>query len=186
MNMRIYFILAALAGSVNAEVKENLTYTYYKANADSSRSLLDILNSSSPIQKDGKIFHGYTRWDVKWYFHWFEKPNGRCRIVSVSTELVGNIQLPEFYGGVSEQRQLFNNYVSALRTHELGHYKHGQQAAETIDRNILSLAEMSSCKELGVAGNEIGYKTIKEYQDKRKKYDETTGYGRSQGAWLDR
>jgi len=186
VNLRIYFILATLAGSVNAEVTESLNYTYYRANADSSHSLLSILDASSPIQEDGKIFHGHTRWDVKWYFQWFEKPNGRCRIVSVSTELRGNIQLPELYGGVSEQRQRFKSYVSALRVHELGHYKHGQQAAESIDRNILSLAEMSSCKELESAGNDIGYKTIKKYQDKRKKYDEITGYGKSQGAWLDR
>ncbi len=184
--MRIFFILAALAGSVNAEIKEDLTYTYYRADADSSQSLLNILNSSSSFQKDGEIFHGYTRWDVKWYFHWFEKPNGKCRIVSVSIELKGNIQLPKLYGATSEQKQLFNNYVSALRRHELGHYKLGQQAAVTIDRKILSLAEMSSCKELASAGNDIGYRMIKKYQDKRKKYDETTGHGRLQGAWLDR
>lgn len=184
--MRIYFILTVLAGPVNAEVKESLTYTYYRANADSSHSVLSVLDSSSPIQEDGKIFHGYTRWDVKWYFHWLEKPNGRCRIVSVSTELTGSIQLPKLYGGIPKQRQLFKKYVSALRNHEFGHYKHGQQAAGMIDRMILSLAEMSSCKELRPAGDDIGYRTIKKYQDKRKKYDETTGYGRSQGAWLDR
>lgn len=184
--MRIVFILAAFAGSVNAEIKETLTYTYYRADADPSHSLLHILNSSSPIQKDGNIFHGYTRWDVKWDFRWIEKPDGSCSILSVSTKLKGNIQLPKLYSATSDQKQLFNNYISALRIHELGHYKLGQQAAKTIDRKILSLAEMSSCKDLGSAGNDIGYKTIQKFQDKRKKYDEVTGHGRLQGAWLDR
>lgn len=178
--------LVALAGLLKAEVTENLEYTYYRAHADPTRSLLSILNASSPIHNNGKIFHGYTRWDVKWYFHWFESPNGRCKLTGVSTELTGSIKLPRLFGATSAQRDQFNRYESVLRVHELGHFQIGREAAATIDHKILSLPEMSNCKDLAATGNDIGYQTIREHKKKGIQYDASTDYGRSQGAWLKR
>lgn len=175
-----------MALPLKADVKERITYAYYNANADPSRSLLSILNSSTPIRIDGEFFHGYADWQVKWYFRWSEKPDGSCKISSVTTELTCNIQLPKLFGANAEQRDQFERYLSALRVHELGHCEIGKKAAAKIDRNILSLPEMSSCNDLGVAGNDIGYQTLREYEEKVKQYDAKTDYGRLQGAWLDR
>jgi len=71
--MRILFIVfwVSMVCPLKADVKESIEYTYYNANADPSRSLLSILNSSTPIRKDGQLFQGYTYWHVKWYFRWF-------------------------------------------------------------------------------------------------------------------
>ncbi len=184
--MRILFLImcAAMAWPVKAEVNESLEYSYYTAYADPSRSLLSILNAATPIRVDGKFFHGYTDWHVKWYFRWSEKPDGMCSISSVETELTCNIQLPKLLGATSEQSDQFDRYLSALRIHESGHCQIGKQAAVTIDRMILSLPQMSDCSDLKAAGNSIGYQALKEYKEKVKQYDAETGYGRSQGAWL--
>jgi len=115
-----------------------------------------------------------------------KKPGGRCKVTSVTTELTCNIQLPELFGATPRQRAQFDRYLSALRIHESGHCQIGKNAAATIDRKILSLPEMSDCDDLGVAGNDIGNQTLKEYEEKVKQYDADTEYGRSQGAWLDR
>ena len=186
--MRILFMIiwAAMAWPLKADVYESIEYTYYNANADSSRSLLSILNSSTPIRIDGKFFHGYTYWHVKWYFRWSEKPDGSCKISSVTAELTCNIQLPNLLGATSKQGDQFDRYLSALRIHELGHCQIGKKAAATIDQKILSLPEMSNCNDLRVAGNDIGNQTLREYKEKVKQYDAKTEYGRSQGAWLDR
>lgn len=176
----------AMAWPLKADVNESLEYKYYKANADSSRSLSSILNSATPIREDGKFFHGDAYWHIKWNFRWSEKPDGSCKISSVTTELTCNIQLPELIGATGEQRDQFKKYQSALRTHELGHCKIGKKAAAIIDSKILSLPEMSSCKDLGAAGNDIGYQAIKEYGEKVELYDAKTEHGKSQGAWLDR
>ena len=175
----------AMAWPLQAGVSESIKYTYYKASADPSRSLLSILNAATPIRTDGKLFHGHAYWNVKWDFRWTEKPDGRCKILSVTTELTCNVQLPKLLGAVGEQRDQFNRYLTALRVHELGHCKIGKNAAAKIDRKILSLPEMSSCKDLGAAGNDIGYGTIKEYGEKVDQYDAKTQHGRTQGAWLD-
>ena len=186
MRILLVIIYMAIAWPLEADVKENLKYTYYFAKADPSQSLLSILNSSTPIRIDGKFFHGYTYWHVKWYFRWSEKPGGSCKISSVTTELTCNIQLPKLLGATSEQKAQFEKYLSALRIHELGHCQIGKEAAATIDQKILSLHEMPNCDVLGVAGNDIGNQTLNEYKEKAKQYDAKTEYGRSQGAWLDR
>jgi len=186
MRILLVIIWVTMAWPLKADVTESLEYTYYNANADPSLSLLSILNSSTPIQEDGMFFHGYTYWHVKWYFRWSEKPDGRCTITSVTTELTCNIQLPKLLGATSQQKDQFDVYLSALRIHELGHCQIGKKAAATIDRKIHSLPEMSNCDDLGVTGNEIGNQTLRKSKDKVKQYDAKTEYGKSQGAWLDR
>ena len=169
-----------------SEVRDSLGYTYYTADADPTRSLLSILNASTPIRRNGNLFHGHTDWRVKWDLQWFEKPDGRCKIIKVTTEITGNITLPRLVGANPRHQSQFGRYLSALRVHELGHYDIGKEAATEIGRNILSLPEMSSCKDLESAANDLGYRTLHEYQKKTVRYDDSTAYGKLQGAWLDR
>lgn len=82
--------------------------------------------------------------------------NGMCKITSVKTNLVGNIYLPKLVGANAAQSNQFEKYLSALRIHELGHYNIGKEVATTIDRKILSLPEMSSCKVLEATANDFG------------------------------
>jgi predicted secreted Zn-dependent protease len=186
--MRKLFLLCFLAitRTSSAEVNESLVYTYYIANADPTRSLLSILNASSPIRQNGQVFHAHTSWYVDWNFRWFENPDGRCRITKVTTGLTGSISLPRLVDATPMQGRQFDIYLSTLRVHELGHYGIGKEAAAAIDRKILSLPEMPSCKALESAANDLGYRTLNEYKEKEVRYDASTAHGKSQGAWLDR
>lgn len=83
-------------------------------------------------------------------------------------------------------REQFDKYLSALRVHELGHYDIANIAAAEIDRMILALPEMPSCKVLETTANDLGYRTLSEYKEKEIRYDASTAHGRSQGAWLDK
>jgi predicted secreted Zn-dependent protease len=186
MRNLLIFLLLIIAPPLKAEVNDNIAYTYYIANSDPSHSLLNILNSSSPIRHEGKIYHAYTTWNVKWSFRWFENPNGSCKITTVTTELSGSIKLQKLIGETASQREQFDEYLSALRIHELGHYNIGKDAATAIDSKILALPELPDCKDLEAAANDIGYRTLNEYKEKEIQYDTTTVYGRSQGAWLDK
>lgn len=186
--MRNLFLLIflVLAWSVVADVNEKqINYNYYTANADPSRSLTDILNASSPIRENDKLFFGYTKWNIKWNYNWHEKPNGRCKLTRVTVDFSSSIQLPKLNGGSTKQRKQFDKFLPALRTHELGHYKFGKDAAIAIDRKISSLPEMSSCKELGSTANKLGEQILNEYKKKEKQYDTSTSHGKTQGAWLE-
>ncbi len=131
--------LLIIAQTASAEVSESLDYIYYTANAAPDSSLLSILNKASPIKINNRTFHGLTKWYVKWNYRWFEQPDGRCKITNVTTKYTSSIKLPELAGADSAQEQAFNTYLTALRTHELGHYDIGKQAADVIDSGIASL-----------------------------------------------
>jgi predicted secreted Zn-dependent protease len=180
------FCFLLIVPTANAEVTETLEYNYYVANADAGRSLLNILNASSPVRHNGQIFHAHTQWNIRWNFRWQESPDGRCRVTSAAIALSGNIDLPRLVGATPAQEGQFSHYLAALRTHELGHYDIGNQAASTIDRKILSLPEMPSCSALESTVNTLGYQTLDEYKTIELRYDTSTGHGKSQGAWLDR
>ena len=168
-----------------AEVTENLDYTYYTVDADSTRSLLSILNASSPIRQNGRIFHGYYDSHVTWTLQWLENPGRRCKITKVTIVLTGNITLPRLEGGTYAQRAQFDIFLSALRVHELGHHDINKDAAASISRLILSLPEMTSCKALVSAANDLGQQTLKECKERTEQYDAETNHGKSQGALLD-
>ncbi|MDP3331470.1 MAG: DUF922 domain-containing protein, partial [Methylococcaceae bacterium] len=101
-------------------------------------------------------------------------------------EVTGNITLPELVGATAEQTAAFDNYVSALRVHELGHYDIGRETATVIDSGILALPQMSSCKKLEATANALGYQTLDDYKAREKQYDASTNHGETQGASLDR
>ena len=104
----------------------------------------------------------------------------------MTTEVAGSIKLPQLVGVTPAQGAQFEKYLSALRNHELGHYGIGKEAASVIDRAILSLPEMPSCRALETAANDLGNRTLNDYREKERQYDVSTGNGKSQGAWLDR
>lgn len=169
-----------------AEIIENLAYTHYTADADSTRSLPSILNASSPLRHDGSVVYGYYNSNNSWKLRWFRKPDGRCKITKVTIEITGEITLPRLEGGTYAQRARFDTFLSALRVHELGHHDINKEAAAAIGRKILSLPEMTSCTALESAANDLGQQTINEYKERTVRYDAETNHGRSQGARLDR
>jgi len=186
MRKLLLLCLLLIVKTSNADVSENLDYIYYTANADTSGSLREILNKATPIRVDDRPFHGYTKWNVKWNYRWFEQADGRCKITKVTTSLTATITLPELVGATAEQTALFDNYLSALCVHELGHYDIGKQTATAIDSGILALPEMPSCKTLEATANDFGYRTLDAYKEQEKQYDRSTTHGKTQGAWLDK
>jgi len=178
--------LVGLSKSALATVNENLAYTYYQVNVDSASSLRKALNSASPFKYNGRIFHGHTDWHISWHFWWDERPDGRCSIKRVSVDFTSTIGLPQLMSATTAQQNQFNTYVTALRTHELGHVNVGKSAAYAIDQAIFNLPEMASCSRLGAAANDIGNRMLSDYQAREIRYDAETEHGKTQGAWLDR
>lgn len=169
-----------------AEVLEQLTTREYAVTADAAVPLLRLLDGATPIREHGKVFHGYTKWYVKWNYRWNEAPDGSCRITRVDTSVEGTITLPKLVGGTGAQRARFDTYLTALRTHEEGHYAFARQAGREIDGKIAALPAMRTCKVLEAEANGLGYRILDTYTTREKQYDRDTDHGRTQGAWLER
>jgi predicted secreted Zn-dependent protease len=179
-------ILLLWTVTAQGEVHEKLTQSQYDVRGDGGSSLLSLLNAATPIVFEGKKYHAFTSWNVRWNFRWFAEPDGRCRVTSTAIELTSNMRLPNLLGGSTQQRQAFYPYVSALRTHEFGHYQIGKDAADAIDRGIQGLPAASSCRELEQNANALGLRLLAEHQARERQYDQSTGYGKTQGASLTR
>lgn len=169
-----------------AELAEQLVYKYYKAEHAPGRSLRDSLNLATPIRHDGEVFHGHTNWHVQWRFRWQQDERGRCRLVQNRTELTADITLPELSKADEPTRRAFDAYLPPLKAHELGHFQIAQSVARKIDDGILALPAMNSCAQLERAANQLGRDLIEQGNLADKQYDQTTGHGRTQGAWLPR
>jgi predicted secreted Zn-dependent protease len=173
-----------LALTAQAEVQEHLREQYYDLQVASGQSLSRALNQASPIRQNGQIYHAYTRWQVQWKFWWREQRDGRCQIDLTRTQLNATITLPRLGGGDAQQRQRFEQYLGALREHELGHYRIGQAAAAEIDAALLQTPEYPSCAELQQQANRRANAILQRHTEQERQYDQQTGHGRSQGAWL--
>jgi predicted secreted Zn-dependent protease len=179
-------ILLTWAVTAQAEVHEKLTQSQYDVRGDDHSSLLSVLNAATPIVFEGKKYHAFTSWSVRWNFRWFAEADGRCRITSAAIDLTSNMRLPNLIGGSTQQRQAFYPYLSALRTHESGHYQLGKDAADAIDRGIQGLQVAVTCRELERNANVLGDRLLAEYRTRERQYDQSTDYGKTQGASLTR
>jgi predicted secreted Zn-dependent protease len=182
MNKYLLLSLLAIAQASSAEVRESIDYTYYTVEVNANSSIREALNKATPIYEDNRPFHGNTKWHIRWNYHWFKQADGRCKITNVTTDLTATVTLPKLIGATAAQAEVFDKFVSALRTHELGHYDIGKKVAAVIDSGILTLPEMSSCDELESTANALGYQAINDGKAQDKQYDATTGHGKTQGA----
>jgi len=171
---------------VRAEVHEQLRFKHYDVVWKDSQTLLQALDRATPIRRDGRRFHGYAAWKLHWRFSWQPTPDGRCRIDQVNTRLSTEITLPSLRGGSREVVQRFEGYLTALREHELGHYRIAQATAQRVDQGIRALPVMASCETLEQSANALGYGLVEQAREEEVAYDRETQFGRTQGAWLPR
>ena len=168
-----------------AEVIEKFEYASYKAVANPNQPLYESLNKASPIRENGKVFHGYTEWNIIWQYQFSEENTGECKITKITTNIQTVITLPTLAGGSAKQQNRFLKYYTALKEHELGHYYYGKTAATEIDRQLARLPRMVNCKALETSANNLGNQIIDHYKKKDSQYDVTTSHGKTQGAYLE-
>lgn len=176
--------LCTAAAGAQAAVAQEHAERPYPVYAQPSDTLRQALNAATPISVDGKRFHGYTRWNVRWTFRWQSDASGRCRITEVTTRLRTEVQLPELRRATPQQRALFDRYLPALSRHEQGHVQFGRDAAHAIDQGIAQLPTAPDCATLERQANALGHRLLREHAEREKQYDRDTRHGASQGARL--
>ncbi len=130
--------MLVLPSVLRAEVRESFDLDTYEVDQEEGETLLQAINSESPIRECGRIFHGYTKWFIKWNFRWWEEENGSCRITEVTTSLDVAMTMPELDEATPQGAAVFKQYAASLRLHEDGHRDIAQKAAAKIDAGIPS------------------------------------------------
>lgn len=177
-----FALLLLCSSPLAAEVIESLNYEDYTAYPRRGQTLRQALDDATPIREDGKIFHGHTKWQIRWAFKWWRDGDGRCRITANETTLDLDITMPELEGGSPAMQQRFRRFREALLEHEHGHADIARETAELIDSDILDLPEMDSCAELEAEANRVGHAHMRESKRRQQQFDRDTAHGRNQGA----
>lgn len=167
-----------------AEVTETVVHLPYAVHQAEGTSLRTALNNTSPVLVDGKRYHAFTGWRVKWDYRWAVSPTGACAITSVNTSLTVTMTLPVLKAATPQASAEFRAYYPALLQHEEGHHKIGQDAARAVDRAITSLPPTTGCDRLEHEANRVGMDAVEHAKHAEKQYDMSTRYGCTQGACL--
>lgn len=167
-----------------AEVVQSLEVKTYVVPYRADLSLRKAIRSASPIRHGGKVFHGFTRWNVHWQLWWNNTPDGFCAVHKTLTRVTGVITLPELQAAPEDVRLAFDRYVTALRHHEMGHYQFALDAAHQIDRQILTLPPQATCTLLESTANAIGRRILDVAIREEIEYDRRTRHGQTEGVTL--
>lgn len=167
-----------------ADVSETFDLDTYEVDQHAGETLLAAINRHSPLRQNGRIFHGYTKWNVRWNFWWDTNVQGRCAITEAKTTLSVYMQLPELDDGTEQGRFEFDDYLPELREHEDGHHQIAVEAARRIDQAIKTLQPMRSCQALEAEANRRGYEILDAAKSEEDHYDVDTKHGCTQGACL--
>ncbi|NMR25889.1 DUF922 domain-containing Zn-dependent protease [Pseudoalteromonas sp. NEC-BIFX-2020_015] len=157
--------------------------TYYKVKVSSKEKLLESVNHASPIRENGKVFHGYTRFDIRWRFNW-EKTAKRCRLVRVKTILQLKYTMPELDSDSQQVNTVWAPWYSKLLLHEQGHGELAITFASKIEDALKSMRPQRDCKTLSDDANTVAYKIVEQLNKASAAYDVKTNHGETQGAWL--
>lgn len=179
----IFLILGIALGS-KSEPIITITTNYYEISGKTAAEIGKSLYENSPIIQNGKKYHAYTKWYVKWNFYWQKSPNS-CQITSFKTSLDVEYTLPKLisYAYLSPSvKQKWDKYYQALIKHEQNHKNFGLNAVRDIEKYLLNMNKREKCTQLEKEVNQMGYKIINQYAEQEKKYDRITNYGVKEGA----
>lgn len=176
--------LFALLSTGGLRASESLEIEYYDVRGGNVRELREAMHRHGPTGEDGRRFHGYTKWHVRWNFRY--RPRGAsCAVTSVETSLDVTMTLPRWTrpdGAPAELEREWERYSAALRAHEDGHADLGAAAAGEIQRRLSEMSGTSGCQALAEEMNRTGRAIIEEAKARELEYDATTGHGATQGA----
>ncbi len=179
--------LIGLAGSTPAAAEPALSiqHTTYAVSGRTATQIRRSLDRNSPVRQGNKIFDAYTKWDVDWRLRWFEDGDGRCRLISVTTDVRIRMTLPELQDRDALSPDLadrWQRYMRALAAHEQGHADIGIAAARAIEAQLPLSGERPSCDRLASEANALAREIIARHARMEVQYDADTWFGDQDGA----
>ncbi len=166
-------------GQPNVQVSLNP----YRIVGTTAQELRSQMNQLGPPNASGRRFDAYTRWYVRWQFHY--RWDGQvCRIsqLQISTDITYTLPHWQNQSHASPAlQQHWQHYYQALKRHEEGHANHGKAATQEIWQRLSSLTQ-PTCNQMDIVTNRTAQAIVNRYAQKDQDYDRQTDHGRTQGA----
>jgi predicted secreted Zn-dependent protease len=160
-------------------------YTPYAITGTTPAALRKQLSRRGPLDlAQNRRYDARTDWSVQWSFR-YTKKDDRCMIQNASSSVAIIVTLPQWQLLKNAPQSLvdeWNQYLIALRLHEVGHQQHGIDAATEVLQRLNSFPSYASCKSLKTAAQAAAQAIIQQFNQRDVAYDRTTKHGYTQGA----
>ena len=180
--MRAIFTTTLMLVATPARAND-LRFVYYDVTGNTARQLRRELNAKGPMSYRGRV-DGLAQWSVTWKYHSAPTADG-CEFTEFRAKVEGTITLPRWTPSGKFSPELMNrwqNFLTALRIHEHGHYSHGEQAAREIQTLGRRFRVTGNCSSIAQQFNDQAMKISDKYRAADKEYDRRTRFGWTQGV----
>ncbi len=176
-------LLSLISLSSVAQTVETVEYKYYIISPRSPYEIKPELMRSSPIRAGRDSFNGHTDWYIDWQYKSSPGPYG-CQLHNVRTKAHVVHTLPALNRGVTDRQTIdvFNQFNTALTTHEKNHGNNGLLAAREIDKALNEIPPQQNCRYVSQMADDIGNRIIQKYIQADDEYDRLTRNGETEGA----
>lgn len=160
------------------------TIDYRDISGSTRSALIASLDRIAVGEPGEERYYANTHWELRWSFR-IASTGGDCHVTSASTDLTVNMRLPRWNPPRNAPRDLierWNRFSTALRKHEDGHRDIAIDAAHELASRITNTPPASDCEKLKLSVSRRADAVLDEYRGKERRYDDTTGHGRTQGA----
>lgn len=157
-------------------------WSFYDVRGRSTEDVARSLASEAPPHGDYRVY-GLTRWEARWDYDLRRSPVD-CRIVRPRVELAVEIVLPRWTDRSAADpvlRTRWEDFVEAVRHHEIGHRELVEEAGRSIVAELVGLRDLS-CRTLIREAEDRARSVVADYHDRNLAYDELTEGGRTQGV----
>jgi predicted secreted Zn-dependent protease len=181
----IFIIALWLPAVALAQSTVHWTTNYYAVTGTTLGEIRDSLSRSRPW-KDKSSLDALTQWRIEWRYQFASSAAG-CRCTSFTTKTTIAITLPRWTrptNAAPETATHWDRYMIALRQHELGHAQIGLAAAAEQHKRISQVGARTDCEALKKKIDLLAQQTVEDYGRRDQEYDERTGHGAKQGAFL--
>lgn len=174
-------LLLPMSVILQAEVVVKEDYSYYTVYPSSLDTVIESLNSTSPIRQDGKLFHGRADYDIKWDVSWSYNAKA-CWLTTVKVNLVNTYTMPKLVTSNEEIKHRWSQWYPRLMAHEKNHGAMAKQTAYDLHNGLVGLPAKPTCELLYAAAEKLAKPFLAELDAKNIEYDERTNHGDTEGA----
>jgi predicted secreted Zn-dependent protease len=126
---------------------------------------------------------GVTLWDLKWSFHFDDRPGG-CTLAGATVELTVVVLTPELDTSalLPETRERWLTYLDALEAHEATHVGIETDGANALQALYAEPRSRATCSELGQELHDRGMGEIGAIVANDRDFDARSAHGGADGA----
>src|SRR3989339_876794 len=177
------FFLSSAVAKTDAQVKQES----YAVQGATLCELKKEIHKKGVAGDDGKIWAGYSRWNIAWNFKATAKNKTDCSMEGVHTQADITITLPEWVPPKGTDPAViaeWHRYVNILKKHERTHAGYATRTAKKIDAELAGIKHFPDCQAVTELADEKGQHLMESLRIKDREFDLKTNHGRTQGAVL--